>query len=83
LVAFTVVATTGQILVANENANTDIFWALRGGGGGQYGIVTEYVIKHYPAPATVALGTLAMVPVPQPGGSGGGKARGEKRRGQG
>ena len=58
----TVVTTTGQILVANDNTNQDIFWALRGGGGGQYGVVTEYVIKHYPAPASVALGTLAIVP---------------------
>lgn len=58
----TVVTTEGQILVANDEENQDIFWALRGGGAGQYGVVTEYVIKHYPAPNRVTLGNLQIVP---------------------
>ncbi|WMI38875.1 FAD-linked oxidoreductase [Fulvia fulva] len=40
----TIVTTTGEILIANEVENEDLFWAIRGGGGGQYGVVTEYVI---------------------------------------
>ncbi|KAI5118822.1 hypothetical protein M0805_009400 [Coniferiporia weirii] len=34
-----VVVPTGQILVANECQNADLFFALRGGGGGTFGVV--------------------------------------------
>ncbi|KAF4546559.1 Isoamyl alcohol oxidase [Lasiodiplodia theobromae] len=57
----TIVTTTGEILVADDEHNADIFWAIRGGGGGQYGVVTEYVIKTHPAPQAV-VGTLSIVP---------------------
>ncbi|KAF2159968.1 hypothetical protein M409DRAFT_70707 [Zasmidium cellare ATCC 36951] len=59
----TIVTTEGQILVLNECENTDLFWAIRGGGGGQYGVVTEYVIKYHPAPSNVVTGTLSLAPV--------------------
>lgn len=49
-------------MIANSVQNQDLFWAIRGGGGGQYGIVTEFVIRHYPAPEKVAMGTLQIVP---------------------
>ncbi|KAF2214275.1 hypothetical protein CERZMDRAFT_95552 [Cercospora zeae-maydis SCOH1-5] len=55
----TVVATTGEVLITNLVQNQDLFWAIRGGGGGQYGIVMEFVIKHYPQPAHVAFGETA------------------------
>jgi hypothetical protein len=58
----TIATATGKVLVANAAQNQDLFWALRGGGGGQYGVVTEYVIKHYPAPSNVVLGNLQMKP---------------------
>lgn len=58
----TVATATGKILVANAVQNQDLFWALRGGGPGQYGVVTEYVIKHYPAPSNVVFGSLAIKP---------------------
>ncbi|RYP57309.1 hypothetical protein DL769_009554 [Monosporascus sp. CRB-8-3] len=48
-----VVTTQGQILVANEAQNQDLLWALRGGGAGQYGVVTEYVLKSHPNPGNV------------------------------
>lgn len=59
----TIVTTRGEILIANDAENQDIFWAVRGGGGGQYGVITEFVIKHFPAPSKVATGTLSIVPV--------------------
>ncbi|PVH73996.1 FAD-binding domain-containing protein [Cadophora sp. DSE1049] len=34
--------------------------AVRGGGAGQYGVVTEYVMMVYPAPTSVVVGTLSM-----------------------
>lgn len=56
----TVITTEGEILVANSQQNQDLLWAIRGGGAGQYGVVTEYVLKVYPAPSSVTLGTLAL-----------------------
>ena len=58
----TVATATGEVLVANAVQNQDLFWALRGGGGGQYGVVTEYVIKHYPVPRNVVMGNLQIKP---------------------
>lgn len=58
----TIVTTRGDILTANDIENEDIFWAVRGGGGGQYGVITEFVIKHFPAPSQVSMGTLSIAP---------------------
>lgn len=58
----TVVTTTGEILTANDFQNQDLFWALRGGGPGQYGVVTQYVIKHFPAPENVVTASFMLVP---------------------
>ncbi|KAJ7728408.1 FAD-binding domain-containing protein [Mycena maculata] len=38
---FKVVTPTGSFLTANECQNSDLFWALRGGGGGTFGVVLE------------------------------------------
>ncbi|KAJ4357192.1 uncharacterized protein N0V89_001767 [Didymosphaeria variabile] len=46
------VTPTGQILIANECRNADIFWAMRGGGGGTYGVITKITMKAYPMPQT-------------------------------
>lgn len=57
-----VVTTRGEVLTANSVEKSDLFWALRGGGGGQYGVVTEYIIRHFPAPDKVAMGVLSVAP---------------------
>ncbi|PWY93048.1 putative isoamyl alcohol oxidase [Aspergillus sclerotioniger CBS 115572] len=57
-----VVTTEGQILVANDAENQDLFWALRGGGPGLYGVVTEYVIRHHPVPHNVIMGNVLIGP---------------------
>jgi FAD/FMN-containing dehydrogenase len=46
-----VVTADGKLLVANECQNQDLFWALRGGGGGTYGIVTRVTLRTHPLPA--------------------------------
>ncbi|KAF5254648.1 hypothetical protein FANTH_581 [Fusarium anthophilum] len=51
-----VVTTQGHILTADATKNQDLLWAIRGGGAGQYGIVTEYVLKAYPAPSVIETG---------------------------
>lgn len=32
----------GNILIANKCSNPDLFWALRGAGGGNFGVLTSY-----------------------------------------
>jgi hypothetical protein len=42
-------------VVANAHQNRDLFWALRGGGGGTFGVVTRATIRAYPdLPVVVA-----------------------------
>ena len=36
-------------MTANEYQNSDLFWALRGGGGSTYGIVTSVTYRTYPS----------------------------------
>ena len=62
VVQLTVVTVGGEVLVANAQQNTDIYWALRGGGGGQFGVVTEYVVRTYQAPTEVTSGVLSIAP---------------------
>ncbi|KIJ68461.1 hypothetical protein HYDPIDRAFT_106660 [Hydnomerulius pinastri MD-312] len=44
----TVVIASGELLTVNEYQHTDLFWALRGGGGGTFGIVTSVTYRTYP-----------------------------------
>ncbi len=43
-----VVTGEGEVLTANMENNTDLFWALSGGGGGTYGVVSSLTAKVYP-----------------------------------
>lgn len=36
-----VVTASGEIMVANASQHQDLFWALRGGGGGTFGVVSR------------------------------------------
>ena len=44
---FTLVTADGSLLRANPQENSDLFWALRGGGG-NFGVVTEFEVKLHP-----------------------------------
>ncbi len=35
----------GQVVRASENENTDLFWALRGGGGGNLGVALRFTLR--------------------------------------
>jgi FAD/FMN-containing dehydrogenase len=44
----TLVTADGRVRTCNENVNSDLFWACRGGGGGNFGVVTGFVFKTHP-----------------------------------
>ena len=48
-----VVTADGQVQVVNEAQNSDLFWALRGGGGGSFGIVSRITYLAHMMPHTV------------------------------
>lgn len=43
-----VVTAAGEFVVANSTSNTDLFWALRGGGGSTFGVATSVTVKAHP-----------------------------------
>jgi FAD/FMN-containing dehydrogenase len=60
LLSAQIVTADGRVLQASASENDDLFWAIRGGGG-NFGIVTEFVFKLTPVGPTV-LGGLAFWP---------------------
>ncbi len=45
-----VVTADGEIRIANNCTNRDLFWALKGGGGGSFGVVTRVTLKTHTLP---------------------------------
>ncbi|PLB48823.1 FAD-binding domain-containing protein [Aspergillus steynii IBT 23096] len=50
---YKVVLASGETVTANACQNTDLFTALRGGGGGTYGVVLSATVKTYPTRPTL------------------------------
>ncbi|XP_024533884.1 uncharacterized FAD-linked oxidoreductase ARB_02478 [Selaginella moellendorffii] len=46
---YDVVTADGKLVVANSCQNKELFWALRGGGGGTFGVVTAVTYVAHPA----------------------------------
>jgi FAD/FMN-containing dehydrogenase len=46
-----VVTADGRIRVVNENRDPDLFWAIKGGGGGSLGVVTRLTLRTFELPA--------------------------------
>ena len=49
LIEAEVVTADGEIRIANACTNPDLFWALKGGGGG-FGVVTHVTLRTHPLP---------------------------------
>jgi FAD/FMN-containing dehydrogenase len=54
LLSVDIVTAEGKAIHANENQNTDLFWAVRGGGG-NFGIVTSFEFRLHPVGPMVTL----------------------------
>ncbi len=58
---FTLVTADSSVVRANSKENPDLFWALRGGGG-NFGVVTEFELKLHPLTSVVLAEGLAAEP---------------------
>jgi FAD/FMN-containing dehydrogenase len=52
LIEAEVVTADGAVRIVNEARDPDLFWALKGGGGGTFGVVTRFTLKTHDLPAT-------------------------------
>ncbi|TAJ85853.1 FAD-binding oxidoreductase [Reyranella sp.] len=48
-----VVTADGEVRIANACTNPDLFWGLKGGGGGSLGVVTRLTLRTHDLPAVV------------------------------
>ncbi|KAL0946201.1 hypothetical protein HGRIS_012461 [Hohenbuehelia grisea] len=58
---FSVVTADGRLVTANAYSHSDLFWALRGGGGGTFGVVTSVTYRTYPS--VPVIGIFGAVPL--------------------
>jgi len=61
LVSATVVLADGSTVTASERENGDLFWGIRGGGG-NFGVVTEFELGLHPL-GPIVLAGLALWPI--------------------
>ena len=74
LILYQVVLADGRVATCTQNKtvmenngtsetrnNGDLFWALRGGGGGTFGVVVHYVLKLHQSPTSIV---TALITVP-------------------
>ncbi|KAJ4350717.1 hypothetical protein N0V95_004503 [Ascochyta clinopodiicola] len=59
IVALEVVLASGRFVTTTPSVNSDLYWAMLGGGGGTFGIITSAVVKVHPkVPVTSSTWTV-------------------------
>jgi hypothetical protein len=66
IVGARIVTADGRIRNVDRRSNPDLLWALRGGGGGNFGVVTQLTVKLHPLPSSA---TYFFVSWPWPAAS--------------
>lgn len=66
MLEISLVTANGTFLTANTHVNSDIFWALRGGGGGTFGVVTSVTYRTHPVVPVISAFLLANITGSQP-----------------
>ena len=58
VVSFEMVTADGGVINVSKSKNKDMFWAMCGGGGGNFGIVTSWQIKMMDVPDTIQYASI-------------------------
>jgi ribonuclease T2 len=45
-----IIIANGTLVTANAKQNTDLYWALRGGGGSTWGVITSITVRAHKIP---------------------------------
>jgi Berberine and berberine like len=54
LIGAQIVTADGRVRQVNKHTDPDLLWALRGGGGGNFGVVTQLQFRIHPLPSSAA-----------------------------
>lgn len=66
LIEAEVVTADGRVRTVNAYRDPDLFFALRGGGGGTFGVVTNLILRTHPLPSTIGAAILAVEATSEP-----------------
>ena len=50
LIEAEIVTADGEVRIVNANSEPELFWALKGGGGGTFGVVTRFTLRTHELP---------------------------------
>ncbi|OJJ08593.1 hypothetical protein ASPVEDRAFT_47727 [Aspergillus versicolor CBS 583.65] len=60
LLEMSIVSADGEHLVLNRYTDPEYFWAVRGGGGSSWGVVTSVTYKTHPVPENLIMGFVKL-----------------------
>ncbi|HEX7923480.1 MAG TPA: FAD-binding protein [Bradyrhizobium sp.] len=55
-----IVTADGVVRIANARSHPDLFWALRGGGGGTFGVVTRLTLRTHELPDVFGFASMTI-----------------------